>query len=170
LEFRFRRWLWLVLHGTINIHFKNFSDGPAAGIILIAVSRIGGFRVLGQVNRGARGEKSRTLGKDAVKPSDQREQLPGGTVFLKIGLRRGEAPGRPRLATGGETAEPHDKIELIIRNYFLISFSFLTPFFAFFLAFLASFLPLSFLPLSPIAFPSTFPGFCRFPRVLNPSG
>jgi hypothetical protein len=43
--------------------------------------------------------------------------------------------------------------------YLLLGFSFLSPFCLFFLAFLASFLALSFLPLSPIAFSSAFPGF-----------
>ena len=43
--------------------------------------------------------------------------------------------------------------------YLLLGFSFLSPFCVSFLAFLASFLALSFLPLSPTAFSSAFPGF-----------
>jgi hypothetical protein len=43
--------------------------------------------------------------------------------------------------------------------YLLLGLSFLSAFSLFFLAFLASFLPLSFLPLSPTAFSSDFSTF-----------
>ena len=46
-----------------------------------------------------------------------------------------------------------------LTHYFLLSLSFFSPFCVSFLAFLASFLALSFLPLSPTVSSSAFPGF-----------